>query len=82
MDYDDFYDLAVYANDAWKGSFTPKEVAVNAYNYLSDLNWSVENHEVACGISRLVELLKQDESDDAKYWLWRVECAMNSPAQG
>lgn len=79
MGYEDFYDLAIYANDAWKGSYTAKEVAVNAYCYLSNLNWSVEHQVVGAGMKELIALLKQDDSEDAKYWLWRIECAMNSP---
>lgn len=34
MEYGDFYDIAEYGNANWKGNFTPKEIACNAYDYL------------------------------------------------
>lgn len=34
LDYSFFYDLAKYCNDNWKGCFTEKEIAENAYEYL------------------------------------------------
>lgn len=34
LDYSFFYDLAKYCNDTWKGCFTEKEIAENAYEYL------------------------------------------------
>lgn len=33
MTYSDFYDIAVYVNDNWKGNFTEKEIAEMAYEY-------------------------------------------------
>lgn len=29
MTYEDFYDIAEYGNENWKGSYTPKEIAVS-----------------------------------------------------
>ena len=28
LEYGDFYDIAAYGNENWKGSYTPKEVVV------------------------------------------------------
>ena len=36
MTYDDFYTIAEYGNENWKGSFTPREIANNAYDYLCE----------------------------------------------
>ena len=43
LEYGDFYDIAAYGNENWKGSYTPKEVAQNAYNYYSDFKASKES---------------------------------------
>ena len=34
--YNDFYSIAEYGNENWKGSFTPREIANNAYDYLCE----------------------------------------------
>ena len=39
MEYTDFYDIAEYANENWKGNFTPKEIACYTYDYYADFLW-------------------------------------------
>ena len=68
LEYGDFYDIAAYGNENWKGSYTPKEVAQNAYDYYSDFKASKESGFVMYSISKLIELLAKDGSEDAKYW--------------
>jgi hypothetical protein len=68
LEYEDFYDIAAYGNENWKGSYTPKEVAQNAYDYYSDFKASKESGIVMHSISKLIELLAEDGSEDAKYW--------------
>lgn len=36
LEYSDFYNIAEYGNENWKGSFTPREIANNAYDYLCE----------------------------------------------
>lgn len=36
LEYADFYNIAEYGNENWKGSFTPREIANNAYDYLCE----------------------------------------------
>ena len=45
LDYSFFYDLSSYLNEHWNGSFTEKEVAQNAYDYLSDYEISKKKTE-------------------------------------
>ena len=81
LDYSDFYDIAVYGNENWKGSFTPKEIACNADCYYSDFKWSLERGKLAESISTLVANLKEDisymnEYQDTEYddvWRWITE---------
>lgn len=68
LEYGDFYDIAEYGNENWKGNYTSKEVAENAYNYYSDFQASKESGIVMYSISKLIELLADDGSEDAKYW--------------
>ena len=79
MEYSDFYDIAVYGNANWKGSFTPREIACNAYNYLADFEYSKAKGTVVSTIQELIDLLLDDwysteaNSDDdfeLSNWLW------------
>mgnify|MGYP007038470969 FL=1 len=72
LEYSDFYDIAKYANEHWNGSFTPKEIAENAYNYTCDFEWSKENGKFANSIRNLLgnleeDLLSEDDAD-VEYW--------------
>lgn len=60
MEYSDFYNLAVYANDTWKGNFSQKEIACNAYNYLVDFEYSKSKGTVVSTIQELIDLLLDD----------------------
>ena len=42
VNFELFYDLAVYANDNWGGGFTEKEIAMNAFDYYNEYLLSVE----------------------------------------
>lgn len=76
MEYSDFYDLAVYANDTWKGNFSQKEIATNAYNYLMDFEYSKAKGTVMSTIQKLIDLLLDDWYNDSdgntevEDWLW------------
>ena len=70
MEYKDFYDLAVYGNEAWKGCFTPKEIACNAYDYLSEYEVSMKKGEPTPVIQELISLLKEDSKQTHEVWSW------------
>ena len=72
MNYADFYDIATYGNEMWKGSFNKKEIACNAYDYYADFQWSKENEMVARTIQELAKLLAEDESEQCKDWLYTM----------
>ena len=40
MSFEDFYKLAEHCNENWKGSFTPMEIACNAYDYKMEYDYS------------------------------------------
>lgn len=65
MTYGDFYDIAEYGNENWKGCFTPKEIAENAYEYLCEFRESMEHVRVAHTIQELLQLLDEDGSETA-----------------
>lgn len=72
MQYSDFYNIAAYGNKAWKGCFSAREIAENAYIYTSDFEWSKRNKKVAHSIQELAKLLVEDGSDECKDWLWDI----------
>lgn len=79
MEYNEFYDIAVYGNANWKGSFTQKEIACNAYNYLVDFEYSKVKGTIVSTIQELIDLLlddwysteaNSDEDFELSNWLW------------
>ena len=68
MEYEDFYDLAVYGNENWKGSYTQKEIACNAYNYLI----AYENADKYT-MNELCMLLEEDGSEECEHWLDKIK---------
>ena len=79
MEYSDFYDIAEYGNEHWKGNFTPKEIACNAYDYMRDFEWSknayVTDKIIVGSIFDIMFSLMLDEmngSEEAKYWLKQI----------
>lgn len=72
MEFSDFYDIAVYGNEAWKGSFTPKEVACNAYDYLCEFKYSVRDGRPNHTMRELIRLLKEDGSEECLEWAERI----------
>lgn len=72
-DYNTFYDLAEYGNKMWRGSFTPKEVANNAYEYFCEYSTSIYKGEATHTMSELYNLLVEDGSEDVEEWLELLE---------
>ena len=77
MEYADFYDIATYGNEAWKGSFSPKEIAQNAYDYLCEFRVSKANEVITHTIKELARLLVEDvkampDLIEPKEWLYRM----------
>ena len=60
MTYDDFYTIAEYGNENWKGSFTPREVACNAYDYLCEYRYSVAKGKPTRTMIELCKLICED----------------------
>ena len=67
MTYEDFYDIAEYGNANWKGCFTPREIACNAYDYLVDFEQSKVRggYHISSTIQELLRLLDEDGSEEA-----------------
>lgn len=68
MEYSDFYDIACYASENWKGNFTQKEIACYAYDYLCEFETSVVLGRPTMIINNLLINLKADDNDDTEYW--------------
>ena len=60
MEYSDFYDITEYGNENWKGSFTPREIACNAYDYLCEYRYSVAKGKPTNTMIELCKLICED----------------------
>ena len=77
MTQKDFLQIAKYANENWKGSFTPQEVERNAQIYWADFEWSKENGRPSFIIKELINLLKEDGSEKCLEWAERITREIN-----
>lgn len=68
LTFSDFYDIAVYGNQNWKGYFSHKEIAMNAYDYLCEYNISLKKKKLTNTMKTLLDLLITDNTDETKYW--------------
>jgi hypothetical protein len=73
MEYADFYDLAEYANNNWKGNYTQKEVACNAYDYLCEYEASKKANQLSHTMENLIDLLKRDGSEECAEWSEKLQ---------
>lgn len=72
LDYGDFYDISEYGNENWKGNFSKREIAINAYNYLCDFRYSKAVNHVESTIEDLLALLDEDNSEECIDWAWQI----------
>ena len=77
IDYSFFYTIAEYGNENWKGSFSPREVACNAYNYLCEFNSSKEDETPTEVIKTLYSLLIEDETEECLDWAYTIATELN-----
>ena len=60
MEFNDFYTIAEYGNENWKGSFTPREIACNAYDYKVEYDYSIEQGKPTRTMVELCKLICED----------------------
>ena len=60
MEYTDFYDIAEYGNENWKGNFSPREIACNAYDYKVEYDYSIEQGKPTHTMIELCKLICED----------------------
>lgn len=66
MKYEDFYDIAVYANKNWRGKFSQKEIACNAYENLVEYQKSNNSGEATANMQSLINALTEDAQNGSK----------------
>ena len=72
INYEFFYNIALYANANWKGGFSNREIACNAYNYICDFQTSKETGVIAESIKYLYENLVEDNVDYTLDWAYDI----------
>lgn len=60
MDYNDFYTITEYGSENWKGCFTPREIANNAYDYKIEYDYSIEQGKPTRTMIELCKLICED----------------------
>lgn len=60
MNYGFWWDVAHYGNEAWRGKFSEKEVAENAYEYLCEWKTTLDSDKVTASLDVLMHLLYED----------------------
>ena len=60
MEFNDFYTIAEYGNENWKGSFTPREIACNAYDYKVEYDYSIDQGKPTRTMIELCKLIYED----------------------
>ena len=60
MDYLDFYLIAEHGNENWKGNFTPREIACNAYDYKAEYDYSIKQDKPTHTMIELCKLICED----------------------
>ena len=60
LEYADFYNIAEYGNENWKGSFTPREIANNAYDYNVEYDYSINQGKPTHTMIELCKLICED----------------------
>ena len=60
MDYGFWWDIATYGSENWKGFFSPREIAENAYEYKQEWDYSVQTGELSGVIAGLLRNIKED----------------------
>ena len=66
LEYVDFYDIAEYGNEHWKGCFSPREIANNAYDYKAEYDYSIKQGKPTRTMAELCKLICED-MDNADY---------------
>ncbi len=60
MEYQNFYDIAAYGSENWKGNFTPKEIACYAYDYQVEYDYSMYKGKPTRTMIELCKLCCED----------------------
>ena len=60
LEYTDFYNIAEYGSENWKGSFTPREIANNAYDYKAEYDYSIKQGKPTRTMTELCKLICED----------------------
>ena len=80
MTFEFCYDIAEYMSKVNRGKFTPRELAIAAYEYKCDWVDSLKIHNATCGLVGLITILKENANegdDEAKEILEEIEYSMN-----
>lgn len=77
LDYSFFYDVARFLNESRKGSYTEKEIACNAYEYMKCYEAFVySDGKYGKDIITVMEMLGEIDTDDADSYMYKIEASL------
>ena len=62
LGYLNFYDIAEYGNEHWKGNFSPREIADNAYSYKTDYDYAIAEEKPNATMITLCRIICEDRN--------------------
>lgn len=62
LSYLNFYDIAEYGNEHWKGNFSPREIADNAHDYKTDYDCAIADDKPNTTMIELCKLICEDRN--------------------
>ena len=60
LEYVDFYPILESGNEKWKGSFTPREIACNDWDYKAEYDYSIKQGKPTHTMIELCKLICED----------------------
>ena len=85
MYYTFWYDVAEYGSENWKGNFTPREIALYAYEYQCCWDNTLDNKVLSPLLRELMNELREDGTDKATEFLEEIKYNLklfNIPLKG
>ena len=73
MTYGDFYNIAAYGSENWKGNFPQNEIACNANSLWEDFLWSKSERMISRTIVSLIKNLEEDDTEQSRKWISQIK---------
>lgn len=77
MKYEQCYELVEYCSETWRACFSPREIAMTAFEIHYALTTSIKNNYVEETILTLLKNLAKDKCDESNNWICCIILELN-----